>query len=177
MEDLHSKYTHRWLTSKAKAYNSSIEGLGVIAIQNISKGENVGVLGGVVISANDIQKYWKIMGHVGIQFDEDFFIVPTSRKELEEKGVFNHSCEPNCGFDGSIKLVAIRDIKEGEELTFDYAFCESLIIQGDHLNDFECNCGSGNCRKFVRPTDWKMPELQNKYRKYFSPYLQKKINN
>lgn len=64
------------------------------------------------------------MGHVGIQIDENFFICPTSREELKKTGVFNHSCEPNAGFRSSIVLEAIRDIKAGEEITFDYAFCE-----------------------------------------------------
>ena len=84
--------------------------------------------------------------------------------------MFNHSCEPNCGFNGSIKLVAIRDIKEGEELTFDYAFCESLI------REFECNCSSPNCRKTIKSTDWQNLEIQKKYLDYFSPYLKEKIN-
>lgn len=35
----------------------------------------------------------------------------------------NHSCRPNCEVDiikGQIKIFAIKDIKEGEELTYDY---------------------------------------------------------
>lgn len=175
MQDIHERWAHRWLSSKAKAFNSPIEGLGVVAIKDISKGENVGVLGGVTVPVSEIKEYWKAMGHVGIQFDDNFFIVPTNRKELEQKGVFNHSCNPNCGFDGSIKLVAIKDISAGEELTFDYAFCESLIVEEDSLNDFECNCGSENCRKLIKPTDWQILDLQIKYKEYFSPYLKKKF--
>jgi hypothetical protein len=33
----------------------------------------------------------------------------------------NHSCDPNVGFAGDIVLVAMRDIRQGEELTADYA--------------------------------------------------------
>jgi uncharacterized protein len=169
MEDIHRIWPHRWVTPKAKSNGSEIHDLGVIATQDIQKGESVGVLGGVIVPKKEIGKYWKKMNHVGIQFDDDFFIVPTTRQELKETGVFNHSCDPNCGFANSITLITIKNIKKGEELTFDYAFCESF------MEEFKCNCGSPNCRKVIKPTDWKNPELQQKYGKYFSPYLKAKF--
>jgi len=169
MEDIHRIWPHRWITPKAKSTKSGIHGLGVIAIQDITKGEDVGVLGGVIVPSSEIKNYWRKMGHVGIQIDDNFFIVPTTRKELEETGIFNHSCDPNCGMQGTIKLIAIKDIKKGEELVFDYAFVESLMEQ------FECKCGSPNCRKIIKPTDWKIPDLQKRYGEYFSPYLKAKF--
>ncbi|MEK6896996.1 MAG: SET domain-containing protein-lysine N-methyltransferase [Nanoarchaeota archaeon] len=171
MGDLHNQWKHRWITPKAKSSKSKIEGLGVIAIENISKGEIVGILGGIIIPISDISDYWKKMGHVGIQIDDSFWIAPTSRKELEETGVFNHSCEPNCGFSNQITLIAIKDINKGEELTFDYAFSESK------MDEFKCNCGSENCRKIIKQTDWKNLVIQKRYLKYFSPYLKNKIRN
>lgn len=127
------------------------------------------MLGGIIVPSSDMKDYWNRIGHIGIQIDNDFFIVPSSREELRKTGVFNHSCNPNCGFNGSIKLVSLRNIKKGEELTFDYAFCESLI------REFKCNCGSKNCRKVIRSTDWKLKDLQEKYINYFSPYLKDRI--
>ena len=135
-----------------------IHGLGVIALENITKGEVVGVLGGVIVPKKEINNYWKIMGHVGIQIDDEFFIVPTTREELEKTGIFNHSCNPNCGFSNQITLIAIKDIKKGEELVFDYAFCESF------MEELRCNCGSPNCRKIIKSTDWKILELQKKFK-------------
>jgi hypothetical protein len=123
----------------------------------------------VIVPKEEISKYHKKLGDVGIQISDDFFIVPTSRKELEKTGVFNHSCNPNCGFSNSITFVAMKDIKRGEELTFDYAFSESLT------QAFRCNCGCANCRKVIKSTDWKRRELQKKYGKYFSPYLKAKM--
>ena len=166
--DLHNKWPHRWLTPKAEARASSIHGLGVFAVETINKGENVGVLGGVIVPTAEIRKYWHEMGHVGIQIDENFFIVPTSREELEKKGVFNHSCNPNIGFSNSITLIAIKDIQAGEELVFVYAFNET------YHDSMECLCGSKNCRKTIRPDDWKLPEIREKYEQYFSPYLRGK---
>ncbi len=171
MEDLHKTWPHRWITPKAKSVKSPIHGLGVISVKEISKGESVGVLGGIIVPTLEIKDYWKKLGHVGIQISDDFFIVPTTRKELEETGVFNHSCDPNCGFKSSIEFVALKNIKSGEELTFDYAFCESLI------ESFKCKCGASNCRKIIKPADWKNPELQKKFGGYFSPYLKNKLKN
>ncbi len=169
MGDLHGIWPHRWITPKAKSSGSYVDGLGLIAIKGIQKGEPVGVLGGIIVPKKEIVQYWKKMGHVGIQVDDDFFIVPTTRKELEQTGVFNHSCSPNCGFSNSITIVAIKNIEKGKELTFDYAFCESF------MKGFKCNCGSAKCRNTITPTDWKNPGLQKKYGSYYSPYLKSKF--
>ena len=125
--DLHSEYNHRWHGPKVKSYNSPIHGLGVIAVKDIKEGESVFVYGGVIIPREEIKEYWKKMGHVGIQVEDDFWICPTSREELEKQGVINHSCDPNTGFKNQLSLVAIRYIKSGEEITFDYAFTESFM--------------------------------------------------
>lgn len=169
MQDLHTQWNHRWITNKAQSTSQSVHNLGVIATQDIKKGEPILVYGGISVPKTDIEKYWKIMGHVGIQVEDEFFLVPTTREELEKTGIVNHSCEPNCGFKSSTMLIALRDIKKGEEIFLDYAFCESVH------KGFTCNCNSKNCRKIVKPTDWKIPELRKKYGQYFSPYLQKKF--
>ncbi|HEX3663069.1 MAG TPA: SET domain-containing protein-lysine N-methyltransferase [Acidobacteriaceae bacterium] len=56
----------------------------------------------------------------------------------------NHSCEPNCEteeIDGRVWIMAIRGIKPGEELTYDY-----FLYDGDD-DEALCNCGSPRCRK------------------------------
>lgn len=64
----------------------------------------------------------------------------------------NHSCEPNCrlqkwwvGDRNRIAIVAIRDIKAFEELTYDYQFDTS------NASDFICCCGSKTCRGTLAP--------------------------
>ena len=52
----------------------------------------------------------------------------------------SHSCEPNCGYRGTCQIVAMRDIEEGEELSFDYAMSEDSDWRLD------CDCGSAHCR-------------------------------
>jgi hypothetical protein len=42
---------------------------------------------------------------------------------------------------------------------------------------FLCNCGELNCRGEITASDWKIKELQIKYKGYFSYYVEKKISN
>ncbi|MEK6937339.1 MAG: SET domain-containing protein-lysine N-methyltransferase [Nanoarchaeota archaeon] len=170
MKDLHELWPHRWITSKAKSFNSPVNGKGVIATSSIKKGEIVMVIGGIIVPREGILKYREILGHIGIQIADNFWIVPTTRTELEETGCPNHSCSPNIGFDGPITYVALRDIKIGEEIFLDYAFMETYFEQ------FDCKCGNKNCRKMIKPTDWQIPELQKRYKQYFSPYIKKKFS-
>lgn len=55
----------------------------------------------------------------------------------------NHSCEPNCETeedeDARIWIVAKRNIKAGQELTYDYN-----LFDGE--GDAPCYCGSRRCR-------------------------------
>ena len=53
----------------------------------------------------------------------------------------NHSCEPNCECrleDGRIMIYALRDIKRGEELTFDYG----SEYFGEYFGREGCKCGA-----------------------------------
>ncbi|MBV8478536.1 MAG: SET domain-containing protein-lysine N-methyltransferase [Acidobacteria bacterium] len=57
----------------------------------------------------------------------------------------NHCCEPNCesseDIDGRVWIVALRDIRVGEELTYDYG-----LYDGDADDPSTCVCGAQSCR-------------------------------
>ncbi len=56
--------------------------------------------------------------------------------------LINHSCEPNCEAWSKGKKIfihALRDIKQGEELSFDYGFDVECYL------DHPCLCGSKSC--------------------------------
>jgi len=55
----------------------------------------------------------------------------------------NHSCDSNTKAKGGCDI-AVRDIKEGEEVTADYVLEK---VPGLHL---KCNCGSKNCRGIIK---------------------------
>lgn len=54
---------------------------------------------------------------------------------------FNHSCEPNAGIRNTATLFALKKIKKGEEITFDYS---TTVDEA-----FLCKCGSKKCRGVV----------------------------
>lgn len=168
-ENYHKFWKHRWLTPKAKPFKSGVHGIGLMAIKPIAKGEVVQVVGGIIVPRSQILEYRKSMGHIGIQIHDNFWMVPADRKEVEETGAPNHSCEPNIGFEGSNIYVAIQNINPKEEIFVDYAFMES------YFEPFECKCGSPKCRKIITPDDWKIKEIQDKHGNYFSPYLKRKL--
>ena len=70
----------------------------------------------------------------------------------------NHSCEPNCGLTPELEVRTLRDIKQGEELLWDY----STSMLERHWT-MPCNCGSRNCRRLVTDFDLLPEQLQNKY--------------
>ena len=51
----------------------------------------------------------------------------------------NHSCDPNTAYEG-LNVVALRNIKQGEELTLNYA-----SFLDEHMEPFNCRCGAANC--------------------------------
>ena len=167
--DLHIRWPHRWRNQKTDSFESPIHGLGVVANADLKKDEVIMVYGGIVVPRSEIREYRKEVSHAGIQISEDFFMVPSSRDELHIQGIINHSCEPNVGFRSQVEVVAIRDIRNGEEIFLDYAFMET------DFDSFDCGCGSSSCRGRVTPEDWKRPEIQSRFADYFSPYLKQRF--
>ena len=55
----------------------------------------------------------------------------------------NHSCNPNCYYDG-LNVYVSENIDEGTELTLDYA-----TFLNEHMEPFECRCGAKNCRQWI----------------------------
>jgi len=109
--------------------------------------------------------------HYAYQIGDNLFYGPTSFEEVGIGELINHSCNPNAGFRSEIQLVAMRYILAGEQVTADYAMC---MTTGD-FDNWECECGWESCRKKITGDDWKVPELQQKYRGCFQPYIKEKI--
>ncbi|HSV15089.1 MAG TPA: SET domain-containing protein-lysine N-methyltransferase [Tepidisphaeraceae bacterium] len=73
----------------------------------------------------------------------------------------NHSCDPDAGLviDGTdVQLIALRDIAAGEQVTFDY----STTMDEDDF-EFDCLCGSPNCRRRIRDFKHLPAEVQRRY--------------
>ncbi len=71
----------------------------------------------------------------------------------------NHSCAPNVFFDThAMKVVALKDISEGDEMTFFYPSTE-----WDMAQPFTCYCGCTNCLGEIKGASHISPEIINTY--------------
>lgn len=168
-----------WTNKNITHSISAIEGKGVYAIGPIEVGELIAVFGGFVCSIEDLnelkkhdQKTFENFIQTAIQVDENLVYSPTDIDQYSDIEYLNHSCEPNAGFSSPIHLVAMCAINSGEEITMDYAMCISSKIFAIE----ECECGRNSCRKKITENDWLIPEIQDKYRDYFQPYIKNMIS-
>jgi uncharacterized protein len=144
-------------------------GYGIVAANPIVRGELLCIWGGHIVGRGDVDRMTEAERMYVLQVEDDLFLMASPPMEPAE--FINHSCEPNAGFSGQIALVALRDMAPGEEVCFDYAMSESSLFA-----EFDCRCGSALCRGRVRASDWLRPDLQIRYRGFFSPYLQRRID-
>ena len=162
-----------YTSSKVRNRFSQTSGRGLFAVEKINKGEIIADYTNGTGEYIDTQKsdelFEKGNDHM-IQVDDDLFFAAVKDGDSEDADYINHSCNSNCGIKDKLKIVAMKDINVGEEINIDYAMMES----SDY--NFKCNCSSSKCRGVVTGNDWKIPELQNRYRGYFSGYLQEKID-
>jgi hypothetical protein len=67
----------------------------------------------------------------------------------------NHSCDPTVEIIDYDLWVTRRDVKKGEELTYDYAMSEVAFSRLP-----VCLCGSGLCRGKVTKNDYQLSEVR-----------------
>jgi SET domain-containing protein len=140
---------------EAVCVKKSDMGFGIFAAKGIPKDEVILEFKGPRVKIPDMtgipQEVWDHLFNVGL----DEYIM------AREPGVrTNHSCNPNAGIVKDVLLVAMRDIKKGEEITFDYS-----TVTADNWQ-MQCRCGSPNCRKMISNYVDLPAELKKKYDKY-----------
>jgi SET domain-containing protein len=62
---------------------------------------------------------------------------------------FNHSCDPNCDAvieKARVFIETIRDVRAGEELTYDYSLSRENEDDEDEERRYRCRCGAKTCR-------------------------------
>ena len=131
---------------------SGVHGKGVFAVQNIAKGQNIIEYVGEVISWTEAQRRHP---HDPSDPNHTFYF------HVDEKHVIdalyggnssrwiNHSCNPNCEadeVDGRVFIKALRNIKAGEELNYDYGLMIDERYTPKLKAEYPCWCGAKTCR-------------------------------
>ena len=131
-----------------KIKKSNIDNKGLYAAKNIKSGKLVINYKGKLITKKETDTNPK--------FDNDnaiYLFNLNSRYDLDgdfkynDARLINHSCNPNCEVEGKglkLWITAIRDIKKGEELSYDYGFGYD-----EDYKQFVCKCGAKNCVGYI----------------------------
>jgi SET domain-containing protein len=131
---------------------SGVHGKGVFAVQPIRKGEAfIEYIGEVIDWPEALRRH----PHDPDQPDHTFYFHLDDERVIDglvggnASRWINHACAPNCEAEddtGRVWLKALRNIKVGEELFFDYG----LVIEERYTpalkKRFECRCGAKTCR-------------------------------
>ncbi|TAE90931.1 MAG: SET domain-containing protein [Verrucomicrobia bacterium] len=140
--------------------HSQIHGRGVYATCDIAKDDKIIEYVGELIDKKESEKRANLQAERAAEHGEAAVYIFTVDDEYDLDGnlpwntarLINHSCEPNCEAwidDTRIFIHALRDIKKGEELTFDYGF--DIETWEDH----PCLCGRPSCvGHIVSRTQW-----------------------
>jgi uncharacterized protein len=142
---------------------SKVEGDGIFAGEDIKKGEFILYMKGkrIFFEYDNNKNYEMCSKWCGLKknlwIEPEYPIVQT-----------NHSCNPNMGMTGMVTFRAIRNIKKGDELTFDYSICEEELDW-----EMNCSCGSSNCRKVIRSIQFLPKKIFESYLPYIPKYFRK----
>ena len=146
------------MPKKIQARKSTIHGNGVFALEALAKGERVIEYKGLrrthaEVDADDAGEVES--GHTFLFTLNDDYVIDANYKGNDARWI-NHSCAPNCeaviaeaeGEDRTADKVfieAIRDIKPGEELTYNYGITLAERHTPRLKKIWECRCGSRKC--------------------------------
>lgn len=106
------------------------------------------------------------------EFDEDGVYLPGDMNYMNLGYFMNHCCNGNVGFNANGDFVTMRDVKDGEELCYDYALAVT-----DPRYELNCHCKDEKCRKIITGSDWKNDEIMKKYQGYIHPEMQEFLNS
>lgn len=138
--------------------SSSIHNRGIFARKDIAKDDPIIEYLGEKITKAESQRRGDALHAKSIKTGGAAVYIFTLNKRYDLDGAkgrnparyINHSCAPNCEAyigRGRIWIHALRDIKEGEELTYNYGF------DVDTWEDHPCRCGSERCIGYIVAED------------------------
>ncbi len=123
---------------------SKIAGSGIFALRDVAKGDRVFKLIGERISEREAVDR---IARGEVAFDDPLQVGSRTYLILDDfSRCINHSCDPNVAVGDRGMLRAMRDIKKGDELAFDYSAVVGIENEGWEM---PCKCGAGSCRSVI----------------------------
>jgi hypothetical protein len=163
-----------WVRAEIEVGASTIEGFGLFATTDLVAGTALLRLAGRVVSTDELQRLIReASGEASMTYIDSLTVDEDQHLVLAPRSVAhfgNHSCDPNAWHDGTFEIVSRRAIGAGEEVTIDYA-----TESGAPGFSMECWCGAAMCRGVVTSEDWRIRELQDRYKGHWVAPLERRI--
>ena len=131
---------------------SSIQGRGAFALRRIRKGTRIIEYTGEIITDEEADRRYddeNMARHHTFLFAVDVNHVIDGARKGNDARFINHSCEPNCEAvieDNRVYIDALRTIKPGEELLYDYQYERDGDPDESWDRLYACHCGTPSCR-------------------------------
>jgi uncharacterized protein len=133
---------------------SKIQGTGAFATRRIRTGQRIVEYQGERVTPAEADRRYDESGmrrHHTFLFTVDRRTVVDGGSAGNEAIYINHSCDPNCEAvieDGRIWIYALRTIRPGEELVYDYQYQRTGDPEEDASREefYRCRCGAPACR-------------------------------
>lgn len=142
---------------------STITGRGIFATEMIPRGKIIFIMKGRIIYSEVHTKRDAMLCPHRVGIGKNLWMEP----DMKCVRYINHSCRPNAGIKGRVTFVALRDIKKGEEITFDYSISE------DSEWTLRCSCGEENCRGIIRGIRYLPRKVFFSYLPFIPKYFQR----
>lgn len=135
---------------------SRIAGKGAFARRDIAKGERVIEYLGERISHGEADERYdddNVDAHHTFLFNVNRSVVIDAYYGGNDARFINHSCDPNCESEiekSRVYVDAIKNIRKGEELTYDYAYGrDGTETPEEESTLYVCRCGAKKCRHTI----------------------------
>ena len=150
---------------------SGVHGKGVFALTDFAKGETIIEYVGEIISWKEALRRHP---HDPTDPNHTFYFHIDEKHVIDAKyggnssRWINHSCKPSCQPDeenGRVFIKAIRDIKAGEELNYDYGLVIDAPLTKELKLEYPCWCGAKKCRGTLLSSTSEFPKAKKSDKK------------
>lgn len=158
-----------WLHPDVEVRPSDVAGRGLFARADLPARTTVSRLGGRLVDTATVRDLIATSAEYvdTVVVDEDTHLLVAAG----DNRFGNHACDPNLGWVGEYTLATMTDVAAGAELLTDYAMS---TVDPDWI--MRCHCASYRCRQMIEGTDWRIPQLQERYHGWWAPYVQRLVD-